>query len=49
MAALPTPRKDHPAQGSVYCADPDCKSCNDLRRIQEQLKSGKPLQTPKAG
>jgi hypothetical protein len=32
--------------GSPYCSDPDCKSCQDLRRVHQQIKTGKPLGRP---
>lgn len=27
----------------LYCGDPNCKSCNELRKVNQQMKTGKPL------
>jgi hypothetical protein len=34
--AMPTRHEE-----SLYCCDPNCKYCKDLREMQEQIKSGR--------
>lgn len=44
MAALPSPDLKHrPEKGSPYCSDPNCKFCNDLRKVQQLVSNGKPV------
>jgi len=33
--------------GSPYCSDPDCKSCNELREVQEAIRLHQPIPTRK--
>ena len=42
MAAKPIPPFHPVTPGSPYCSDPNCKSCNDLRLAQQQIKNGSP-------
>ncbi|HEV2729656.1 MAG TPA: hypothetical protein VGV15_06455 [Terriglobales bacterium] len=41
MATRPVPENYKPEFGSLYCSDPNCEYCNDLRKLlQPQLKKG---------
>jgi hypothetical protein len=37
------PENHKEVAGSLYCADPDCKYCKDLREAQEQLNKGEAI------
>ena len=42
-------RESHkPAEESLFCADPNCVYCNDLREAQEQFKHGLPITKSKS-
>jgi hypothetical protein len=43
MASIPTTPNPQPptGAGSVYCTDPNCKSCKDLREVQQDLAAAK--------
>lgn len=32
-----------PMHGSPYCSDPKCKSCKDLREVQEAIRLHQPI------
>jgi hypothetical protein len=34
-------KKQLPHPGTMYCSDPNCEYCKELRQAQEQLKKGK--------
>ncbi len=38
--------KQSTAHGSPYCSDPNCKSCKELREVQERIRLGQPTQLP---
>lgn len=39
MASNPVTLDPHPPTGSIYCTDPECKSCKDLKELQQELPS----------
>lgn len=39
--AVPQPTSLHKADGSPYCADPNCVYCNELRTVLELKAAGK--------
>jgi hypothetical protein len=42
MASPANPKPNsQPQMHSPYCADPNCKSCNDLRQMHELIRLGK--------
>jgi len=41
MASDPITPNPEPATGSIYCKDPACKSCKDLKDVQRELLSAK--------
>jgi hypothetical protein len=50
MASPATPKPDNqPQSHSPYCSDPICKSCNDLREMHEQVRSGQVIPIRKSG
>jgi hypothetical protein len=39
MTANPLTLDPNPPTGSLYCTDPECKSCKDLKELQQELPS----------
>jgi hypothetical protein len=46
MAAISQPHPD-PKQNSLYCYDPNCPYCKELRATQERVRTGQPVQAIK--
>jgi len=38
MAIIPAMPQPQPREGSVFCTDPKCKFCKDLREVQRDLR-----------
>ncbi|HEY1463710.1 MAG TPA: hypothetical protein VGF44_09865 [Terriglobales bacterium] len=45
MSALPN-TYHQPAMGSMYCSDPKCASCAELRKVEQQQAKNIPIVTP---
>ena len=50
MASQPKPAVENSLSelSSPYCSDPDCEYCAELRKVEEQVRRGDPLPSPKA-
>ena len=50
MASSANPKPDNqPQSHPPYCADPNCESCNALRKTYEQIRLGQAIPIRKSG